>query len=622
MGDKRKNISPEEIYLDIRNLPGFDTSRFEGRLERPISRFVFIGTGIVFALIALVIVGRAGYLSLIRGESYAAIASNNHLRHSTVIPERGVIYDRNMKPLAYNVPGFRVSVNFKKSDVQAARGILSELAVALERDPQELVEYIEKHKKVGELFIDVIYDWPKANQIITRFKDEERIVISPTTIRAYNSSPAFAHVLGYVNRVTKEDIEQDEDIVKWGQTGRSGIELQYNETLRGRLGIKIVEMNSQGEMLSQGIYRESEPGKSVVLGIASGLQQVMYASIMQAAQDRGFDGGSAVALDARTGEVVGMVSYPGYNLNVISKGTPRAEVAAILNEPQHALFNRAVSGLYPPASMVKPFLAMGAIEENIIASDTNIITNGKLVIPNPYNPDNPAILHDWKNHGPVDMIQAIAISSNVYFWSIGGGNGDVRGLGLRRIRDYLTRFGIGQKTSIDLPNEANGIMPDENWKRLNSPKDPDWRIGDTYNLSIGQGGMLVTPIQMARAVLGIASGGNILDPRMVRGTAEPHRTQVISKKALDVAKRGMRAAVVEGTAMGVKGLPVEVAAKTGTAQFAKPGRTHSWFMGFLPQDDPELVLVINMENSSEKNLVGATFVASNILKWYTEYGLE
>lgn len=608
--------------LDIRNLPGFDTSRFEGRLEHPIGQGVFLGMGVVFLSIALILVGRAGYLSLVRGQAFAAIATNNHLRHTTIVPERGVIYDRNMKPLAFNVPGFRVSVNFKKSDVREASPIIAELAAALERDPQELAEYIEKHKKTGDLFIDVIYDWPKASQLITRFKDEEKILVSPTTIRSYMPGPAFAHVLGYVNRVTKEDIERDESIIEWGQTGRAGIELAYDEVLRGNLGVKILEMNSQGDILSEGIYREGDHGKNIVLSIASGLQEVMYESIKQTVQERGFEGGSAVALDAKTGDVVGMVSYPGFDSNVMSRGAPQEEVMAILNDPQHALSNRAISGLYPPASMVKPFLAMAAIQEGTISADTNIVTNGRLVIPNPYNPDNPAILHDWKNHGVVNIIRAIAVSSNVYFWSIGGGYKDIPGLGPTRIHDYLSRFGIGQKTGVDLPHEVEGSMPDENWKRQHSPDDPDWRVGDTYNISIGQGGMLVTPIQMARAVLGIAHGGDIIKPHIVMGRLEMQREDVVGSAALDVARRGMRAAVEEGTAMGVKWLPIEVAAKTGTAQFSHPGRTHSWFMGFLPQDEPELVLVVNMENSSEKNLVGATFVASNILHWYTEHGLQ
>ena len=277
---------------------------------------------------------------------------------------------------------------------------------------------------------------------------------------------------------------------------------------------------------------------------------------------------------------------------------------------------------------------MEAIEEGIISPERTILTEGRIVVPNPYHPDEPSIFMDWKNHGVVNMFRAIAVSSNVYFFTIGGGYKDVAGLGLSRLGTYLERVGIGSKTGIDLPGEAEGVLPSESWKAEQNPDDPTWRVGDTYNISIGQGGLLVTPLQMARATMAIANGGQIVWPHLVMGQLDENKkitepveklvekTGIISERARAVALEGMRLAVEEGTAMGVNGLPMDVGAKTGTAEFSKKGRVHSWFIGFLPYQDPEMVLVVNMENGSASNLIGGTFVARNVLDWYTHGGRE
>lgn len=632
---KHARVDIEDVFLDTRNLPGFDTSRFEGRLERPIGVGAFRAVGIGCALLGVALLVQAGNLTLVHGDEFSATATNNHLRHSIIFPARGAIYDRNGVPLAFNVPGFRVVVRRNGASSEDLDAIAATLAPMLGREQQDLSSILlrEQHG-VNDVTVHTFYDWPTANALITRFKDDAHIAIEPATIRAYADSPAFSHVVGYVSGITRDDIAKDPSVLERGQIGRGGAELQYGTLLRGILGKKIVETDSRGLVLSESVFEADEAGESVVLGISAELEQVMYNAIADTAQARGFDAGSAVMLDVRTGEVLGLVSYPGYDMNALARGGPAQKVTEALSGAQKPLFNRAVSGMYPPASTIKPFLAMAAVEEGIIRPETNIVTTGKIVVPNPYDPARPTVFPDWKNHGTVNMTRAIAVSSNAYFYTIGGGFGTITGLGLQRIRSYLSRFGLGTATGIDTPGEQSGIVPDEAWKAEQYPDDPVWRIGDTYHISIGQGGLLVTPLQMARAVLAIANGGDVVQPRILRGiigkngvvdmSAKKHteRTGVIGAAALTAARSGMRAAVQEGTAIGVSSLPMPVAAKTGTAQFGVRGRVHSWFEGYAPYEDPEIVLVVTMENGSEHNLIGATYVASTILRWYMEGGRE
>ena len=623
----RRKLTLEETLVDTENLPGFDTARFEGVLERPLATGVFLALGGIFLLVGGFLAARAGYLMLIKGEAYAMRAEDNRLVHQTIVPERGVIFDRAGVPLAYNVPGFRVVVDTRGAKKSVLVPRMEELARALNRDTAEVVTLVERHWEYGEIVIDLIREWSIANDIMTRFKDQDAVRVEPTPLRAYVAHPAFGHVVGYVGAVTEENITEDTAALGWGEVGKTGIERAYDAVLRGNPGVKIVETNSQGAVLSEGIYRREDRGENLTLSISAELQKKIYEVLEKTAQERGFGGGSAVLLDVRTGETLALVSYPGFDANVMSTGNPRDEVSRILSDESHPLFFRAIAGLYPPASTVKPFLAAAAIDEHVISPEKVIYTEGRIVVPNPFNPERPAIFKDWKNHGPVDMVHAIAVSSDAYFYTIGGGHNSIDGLGVDRMRDYFLRFGFGQTTGIDLLGEEEGLVPSKEWKARAYPDDPLWRVGDSYNMGIGQGWLLTTPLQMARATLALAREGELLRPHLVKSITHNDISALaplpvsISKSALDVARKGMRLAVTEGTAMGVADIRLPVAAKTGTAEVGKSAWTHSWFIGFLPWEDPRLVLVVNMERGPAGNLIGATSVAHEILQWCFPQGL-
>lgn len=620
-----KKISLDETFVDTANLPGFDTARFEGVLEHLIKTRVFWMLGGIFFTVGMLLMGRAGYIMIIEGSHYALRAEDNRLAHHAITPERGIIYDRTGIPLAYNIPGFRVVVDTRGRDRDRLLSRVGELAEVLQRDTTELVSLIQRHWEQGEIVVELVREWNTANMLLTRFKDETAIRVEPAPLRAYLAHPAFGHVVGYVS-------SPDDPVESvWSQAGKTGVERAYNMVLRGNPGVKIVEMNSRSAVLSEGVYRREGQGKNVVLSISADLQKTIYNAIQETAEERGFIGGSAVALDVRTGEVLALVSYPGFDANVMSTGAPREEVSRILADERHPLFSRAVAGLYPPASTIKPFLAAAAIDERVVSPETIIYTEGRIVVPNPFDPNRPAVFKDWRNHGPVDMIRALTVSSDAYFYTIGGGHGRIEGLGVERMHDYLVRFGIGQKTGIDFLGEVEGLVPNKEWKIHAYPDDSLWRVGDSYNMSIGQGWLLATPLQMARATLALARDGELLQPRLAQsvvygqdGNEQKEYLPVsvplpvsISHDALRVVRRGMRSAVTEGTAIGVAGIRPPVAAKTGTAEVNKLGRTHSWFIGFLPWEKPELVLVINMENGPAGNLVGAVSVAHKVLQWFS-----
>jgi penicillin-binding protein 2 len=629
-------VSPEEVFIDKQNLPGFDDNQFEGTMERPMSWGVFVFIGVIFGTIGLLLMMRAGYLMLAQGAAFASTADQNHLRHRVLVPERGIIYDRNMTPLAFNVPGFRVYVHMNGITVEEQDHLVQEISVAIERPTDELTQFINSHD-VDDLFIDTIYDWDAANHIIATFKEDDRVTVEATTIRSYRNDKSLSHVVGYMGRVNGSDIDHDASALDWGVIGRAGTEHVYENLLRGALGTRIIETNSSGGILSEGIFRTAEEGKSIVLTLSVDLQDILYSAVKTTVEERGFEGGSAVAIDAKTGEILGLTSYPGFDMNMLTKGADTEAISALFQDARNPLFNRAVAGLYPPASTVKPFLAAAALEEGVIRAEDAIRTEGRLIVPNPYNPENPSIFKDWRNHGSIAMREAIAFSSNVYFYIVGGGFGNIDGLGRNRIAHYFRLFGIGTKTKTGLPGETAGIVPDDAWKKERYPADPVWRVGDTYNMSIGQGGVLVTPLQMARAVLSLVGGGVFTEPFLIRNiisdtaedaspNSEPLRSitsdPVISMKSLAVVREGMKEAVRIGTAGGVAGLPISVAAKTGTAEIGKTGRVHSWFIGFAPADNPEMILVVAMENGSDKNLIGGTYVARQIWEWYAAGGKE
>lgn len=446
--------------------------------------------------------------------------------------------------------------------------------------------------------------------------------------RQYDDMPGISHVIGYTGLPSKEDLMENNDILTDETIGKGGIEKKYNNALRGDRGVKLIERDSQGGTISESIQTTPKNGDRIDLTIDSKLQTKLFEIIDSVAKDRGFSGGAGIIMDVRDGGILALTSWPEYNSGVLSSGGPPEEIKKILNDKNKPFINRAISGIYAPGSVVKPFVAIAALNEGIISPEKQIYSSGSISVPNPFFPDKPSIFKDWKAHGWVDMKRAIAVSSDVYFYEIGGGFEDVRGLGINKISEYARKFGLDSATGIDLPGELTGTIPAPEIKAKNDTGDPVWKVGDTYNSSIGQGYFLSTPIEILSYISAVANSGKILRPYLIKQASENSSNQknlrniLIPENYFKIAREGMRMAVTEGTAQGLNLPGVSIAAKTGTAEIIGKKFTNSWITGFFPYENPKYSFVVVMEKGHIGNTVGAPYVMNQLLEWMKIYTPE
>lgn len=437
--------------------------------------------------------------------------------------------------------------------------------------------------------------------------------------RVYLAEEGLGHVLGYVSYPNEKEMATGKYDPK-EYLGRAGIEKVNNDDLLGGRGVQIIEVDAKGQKLSDHIVKKPLPGKELRLSIDHRVQNQFYLAIKQLALDRGFSGGSGAIMDVETGEVLALVSYPDFDSNILSDGKDVETINKYFSDKQNTMLNRAVGGLYTPGSIFKPFVALGALAEKTVDPLKSFVTNGELVIPNPYDKTKKTVFKDWKNNGVVDMRRAIAVSSNVYFYIIGGGFGEQKGLGIDNIGRYAKLFGLSQETGIGLPGEEEGVIPSPAWKAETFGGEP-WRLGDTYHTSIGQYGVLVTPIQMVRAYAAIANKGRLIQPTLL--SIKPEQAVIQASVPIDadnfkIIHEGMRRVVLEGTAQGLNMPNVEIAAKTGTAELGiTKEKVNSWAVGFWPYNSPRFVFAVAMEKGSRANLFGGVYAMRQLFDWMT-----
>lgn len=434
-------------------------------------------------------------------------------------------------------------------------------------------------------------------------------------LRKYTTKEGLSNLLGFVKYPAKDKsgFYYTEEFLP-----KDGAELYLNEILFGKNGLQLIETSVDGEVISGSVIESARNGEDVTLSIDSRVQTKLFESIKNLAGSVGFQGGAGVIMDVNSGEILSMATFPEYDSEIMTQGQDVAKIESYYKNPNNPFLNRVISGLYTPGSIVKPFLAFAALEEKIISPEKEIISTGKLEIPNPYDPDKPSIFKDWKAHGAVDMRRAIAVSSDVYFYEIGGGFGSQKGLGVEKIKKYLEGFGFTQKTGFDNIKEATGVIPNPEWKEKNF--GDIWRLGDTYNTAIGQYGMQITPIQAVRATAALANGGKLVTPSILFTATS---TFVSGEKIkgeqnnFQVAKEGMWASVHQGgTAAGLNIAAVEIAGKTGTAELgARKQFVNSWVIGFWPFENPKYAFTVVMERGPASNLTGATYVMRQLLDW-------
>lgn len=438
--------------------------------------------------------------------------------------------------------------------------------------------------------------------------------------RLYPEGVAFSNLLGFIGRISPEQLARDESYLPFDLVGKEGIEASYENYLRGMYGTIEKSVKTQGSDDEQRLLvNQPIAGNNLSLTVDASMQKKLFDVLDEQVKKFNTPGAAGIVMDPRTGALRSLVSLPAYDNNAIT--------SEVLNDSARSLFNRAISGTYPPGSTVKPFMAAAALSEHIIKPETIIHDTGKIEVRSIYDPSVVWRFHGWKALGSVDMRKAIALSSNVYFFTVGGGYGGIKGLGPERIKSSMNLFGFGEKTGIDLGGEQQGFYPIPQWKQLTFREQ--WFIGDTFNTSIGQGFVRVTPLQLASATVALANRGTLFKPYLVSHITDQEgrvifsqkpeviRSPVLDSNYLQVAREGMRQAVSDGTIWRLRDFPIPVAGKTGTSQAGQGKSNHGWVTIFFPYEKPEIVLTILIENG-EGGEQSAVPAAKNFLEWYIQ----
>lgn len=456
------------------------------------------------------------------------------------------------------------------------------------------------------------------------------------SLRSYTKDSGLHNLVGYV-KYPKKDKYGFYYNTEFG--GADGVEKFFNDALSGDNGLKITETDALGKVLSESVVRPPKKGDNISLSIHAGAQKAMYDSISEIARRSGFDGGAGVVMDIKTGEVLVSVSNPEYDSNVLTDGKDVEKINGYLKNPNNPFLDRVSSGLYTPGSILKPVFAFAALAEGVITPEKQIESTGELKVPNPYKPGEFTVFKDWKAHGYTDMREAIAVSSDVYFYQIGGGFPGQKGLGIDNINKYSRMFGLGDSLEGNFFSGKKGVIPSPEWKKINFNGDI-WRLGDTYNTAIGQYGFQISPIQAVRATAALANGGTVLTPTLLSEKtkkeflykADPTESEYaavhVQNKKIEstqpswytVVREGMRQTVTEGTMKGINLPYVKVSGKSGTAQLGiSKKQINSWAVGFFPSDAPRYAFAVLLERGPSTATEGGTAAMALWLDWMNLY---
>ena len=402
----------------------------------------------------------------------------------------------------------------------------------------------------------------------------------------------FGHILGYVSYPEKDS---SGNFFRVTTEGKEGVEKIKDEVLQGKNGSTVIERDAQQHIVAERFIEKPTDGNNIQLSIDKDIQEILYESIKTGVQTREFNAGSGAIIDIQTGEIYALTSYPDYNTQAFNRRDSEA-IETYLTNDRKPLFNRAISGLYPPGSTVKPFIGVALLEEGIVDQHTSFESTGQLVIENKFDPENPSIFLDNKVHGIVNITDAIAVSSNVFFYIAGGGYKSKQGLGIRKIEEYTDYFHLTRPTKIGFLNEPEGVVPSPEWKR--EIFEDEWYVGDTYNTVIGQYGFSLTPMQILRGIAALANDGVLVEPTIFKIDPENIEEKVLpfSKKSLSIVQKAMRETTLRGTATALNKYPLAV--KTGTSQIGNK-RINSLISGFYPYHDPQFAFIVVLENGPE-----------------------
>ncbi|MGE6326879.1 MULTISPECIES: penicillin-binding protein 2 [Psychrobacter] len=567
------------------------------------NRIIIFGILILLGLGGLIT--RYGYLQVYAHDKYTTQSDNNRIKLISAPPSRGYIYDRNGIILADNQPVFTAMLS--PDEVDNPERTLSLLAPIFDLTAEDITDILARLNKNKNDPVTIKIDLTEAQ--LAQFSERKPffrgVSIQSKLTRDYPYDELFAHVIGYVGRINdKESKRIDKD--RYAGTdliGKIGIEDYYEDILLGQPGYQSVETDAHGNILRQLDTKPPTSGNDITLSLDYGLQKVAQQQL---------DGrrGAIVAIDPKNGDVLAFVSNPSYDPNPFISGISFKDYDALREDLDQPLYNRALQGTYPPGSTIKPFEGLGGIHYGLRDWNSTIYDPGYFSLPGDSHR-----FRDWKRggHGTVDLKKSIQMSVDTYYYKL------AYEMGIQRLHDWMVRFGFGDKTGIDLPNEKSGIMPSPKWKK--DTYDKDWLPGETISVSIGQGYFLATPLQIANATAMTASKGKHITPHLLKSSDGAAEVKVITKPDGKIEYNGqpsdwlrmhdaMESVVENGTGRGIYTPRYRIAGKTGTAQVKSIAQgkrydksaidkrhwDHAWFNGFAPVEDPQIALAVLVEN--------------------------
>lgn len=594
--------------------------------EKP-SSSLFLAFTILVCFCFLILGGRLFQLQIFQGSKKFQEAEGNRIKETVLRAPRGIIYDKKGNMLVKNIPNSELVVTPKYLPREASKRdeIYLQIARILSVSEIELKKTAES-KGLDLMEQLILAKHIQGDQLLlleTKISQLPGLSVEINPIREYPYKDLMSHVLGYTGRISEEEYKDKKDKYLFSDfIGKMGLEKTYESFLKGENGKKQIEVDVFGKPIKNLSSKEVIPGSNVNLSLDLSFQGAVTSALQKGLQKVNSQKGVAVVLNPQNGQILSLVSLPSFDNNLFAKEISPEDFSNLSNDSLQPLFNRVIAGAYPSGSTIKPFTASAGLEEGIITPQTTINDSGEIRI-------GDWVFPDWKAHGTVDVYKAISQSCNVFFYHVGGGYGDIKGVGAEKLGEYFKKFGFGQTTGVDLTGEAQGQIPSPDWKEK-IKKEP-WYLGDTYHMAIGQGDVLVTPLQMVNAIASIANGGKLYKPTFLdkitdfkgetvkQFTSQVIKENFVSQSTLEVVREGMRQAVTEGSARSLNSLPVPIAGKTGTAEFGENNQgKHAWFAGFAPFDNPQIALVILVEGGGEGSET-AVPIAQEIFDYYFKH---
>lgn len=634
-GHNREGWVEEAMDIELDAVPKLGVAHTRAYLGASITkkRIIVLLTLMLFG--AVIILGRTFYLQIIKGTYYRTLAESNRVRTQPLLAERGIMYDRFQRELVQNIPNFSLAIitqDLPRPIVQREKVLVK--VAQISEVPLELIKsLVDKYSSYSYESV-VIRDnipYEMALKFYVSNNDLPGVIVQSGSKRRYltmadsnlaSSTLSLSHVLGYVSRINDQELKKlhPNGYITTDTIGRTGLEKIYESYLRGTYGRKKIEINSLGKEQEVLSVEPPRPGQNLILTIDKEAQAMLENLVRRSSLTLKKPKIAALAMDARDGQILALVSWPSYDNNFFSGGIDQVTYQHYRDDPEQPLFNRTIAGNYPPGSTAKLIVSSAGLEEKVITKNTTVMSVGGIHV-------GGSFFKDWRvgGHGLTNVIKALAQSVNTFFYYVGGGYEQFKGLGVDRLLRYFRAFGIGQKTGIDLPGEGTGFVPTVAWKL--QQKKEQWFVGDTYNLSIGQGDLTATPLQVAEWTATVANGGTLVQPHLGWQLFDPGTKattilptnstplEVVAASNLALVREGMRECVLTGSCRALNTLPFTSAGKTGTAQWNKNRSTHAWFTSFAPYAHPQIVVTVLIEEGGEGSSVSVP-IAKEFLAWW------